>query len=136
MEATSGLYAAAAELGWAVDGSPGFVYTLDLDGAPVVRQRLHWVACEAVLAADSLHRRTGDPRFAADAERWWQHIADNFLDTRSGGWWQELDPSLRPSATIWPGKADLYHSYQALLLPSLPLAPSAATALVQQSPWG
>ena len=26
--------------------------------SPVVTQRLHWVVCEAVLAADSLHRRT------------------------------------------------------------------------------
>ena len=132
-EAAVGLYDAAAELGWAVDGTPGFVYTLDLDGAPVVRERLHWVACEAVLAADSLHRSTGEARFAEDADRWWQHIADHFLDTGSGGWWQELDPYLTPSATIWPGKPDLYHSYQALLLPSLPIAPSAATALVEQS---
>lgn len=134
IEAAVGLYDAAARLGWAPDGTPGFVYTLDLDGTPVVRQRLHWVVCEAVLAADTVHRHTGDSKFADDADRWWQHIADHFLDDRSGGWWQELDPSLRPSATIWPGKPDLYHSYQALLLPSLPLAPSAAVALVAQPP--
>ena len=34
-------------------------YTVDATGRPVVTSRLHWVACEAVLAADALHRRTG-----------------------------------------------------------------------------
>jgi hypothetical protein len=33
---------------------------------------------------------------------------------------------------MWPGKPDLYHSYQALLLPSLPLSPTAATALARR----
>ena len=131
-EAAAGLFEAAAASGWAPDSHPGFVYTLDLDGRPVVSQRLHWVVCEAVLAADSLHRRTGDARYADLARHWWQHIADHFVDPADGSWWQELDPSLQPVATIWSGKPDVYHSYQALLLPSLPLAPCAAVALARR----
>jgi mannose/cellobiose epimerase-like protein (N-acyl-D-glucosamine 2-epimerase family) len=45
------LFAAAVRDGWAVDGAPGFVYTVDWDGHPVVRQRMHWVAAEATAAA-------------------------------------------------------------------------------------
>ncbi len=36
------------------DGYPGLIYTVDENGQPVVTARLHWVACEAVLAADAL----------------------------------------------------------------------------------
>ena len=90
---------------------------------------MHWVACEAVLAADALHRRTGEERFAAVAARWWDEIDRYFLDRKGGGWWQELAPDMTPAASTWSGKPDLYHSYQALLLPSLPLSPTAATAL-------
>ena len=107
------------------------IYTVDAGGQPVVTARMHWVACEAVLAADALHRRTGEDRFAAVAARWWDEIDRYFLDREHGGWWQELAPDMTPATTTWSGKPDLYHSYQALLLPSLPLSPTAATALAR-----
>jgi mannose/cellobiose epimerase-like protein (N-acyl-D-glucosamine 2-epimerase family) len=114
------------------DGHPGLIYTVAANGQPVITARLHWVACEAVLAADALHRRTGQERFAAAAARWWNEIDRYFLDTDGGGWWQELDAGMAPATSMWPGKPDLYHSYQALLLPSLPLSPTAATALARR----
>ncbi|RMS43706.1 N-acylglucosamine 2-epimerase super protein, partial [Pseudomonas amygdali pv. photiniae] len=46
-----------------------------------------------------------------------------------GSWHHELNQRNEPSADIWPGKPDLYHAYQATLLPVLPLAPSLASAL-------
>ena len=111
------------------DGHPGLIYTVDEDGQPVVTARLHWVACEAVLAADALRRRTGHERFAAAATRWWDEIDRYFIDRKRGGWWQELAPDMAPAASTWSGKPDVYHSYQALLFPSLPLSPAAAVAL-------
>jgi len=114
------------------DGHPGLIYTVGADGQPVITARLHWVVCEAVLAADALHRRTGEERFAATAARWWGDIDRYFLDRQGGGWWQELGQDMTPATSMWPGKPDLYHSYQALLLPSLPLSPTAATALAGQ----
>src|SRR5580698_785029 len=74
------------------DGHPGLIYTVDEHGQPVVTARLHWVACEAVLAADALHRRTGEERFAAAAARWWGEIDRYFIDHEGGGWWPELTP--------------------------------------------
>jgi sulfoquinovose isomerase len=116
------------------DGHPGLIYTVDGNGQPVVTARLHWVACEAVLAADALHRRTGEERFAAAAARWWGEIDRYFIDRDGGGWWQELAPDMTPAASTWSGKPDVYHSYQALLFPSLPLSPTAATALAGGQP--
>jgi mannose/cellobiose epimerase-like protein (N-acyl-D-glucosamine 2-epimerase family) len=132
LEAATTLFDTAVADAWRRDGHPGLIYTVDTNGQPVVTARLHWVACEAVLAADALHRRTGEGRFAATAARWWDEIDRYFLDRKHGGWWQELAPDMTPATSTWSGKPDLYHSYQALLLPSLPLSPTAATALARR----
>ncbi len=134
LEAATALFDTAVADAWRRDGHPGLLYTVDADGQPVVTARMHWVACEAVLAADALHRRTGEERFAAAAARWWDEIDRYFLDRQHGGWWQELAPDMTPATSTWSGKPDLYHSYQALLLPSLPLSPTAATALARRWP--
>jgi sulfoquinovose isomerase len=131
LEAATALFDTAVADAWSRDGQPGFIYTVDDGGRPVVTARLHWVACEAVLAADALHRRTGEERFAAAAARWWAEIDRYFLDRDGGSWWPELTPDLTPAASTWSGKPDLYHAYQAVLLPSLPLHPTAATALAR-----
>lgn len=134
LEAATALFDTAVADAWSRDGHPGPIYTVDADGQPVVTSRLHWVACEAVLAADALHRRTGEERFAADAARWWDEISRFFVDTHGGSWWHELSPDLNPATSTWSGKPDLYHAYQAVLLPSLPLSPTAATALARTGP--
>ena len=134
LEAATALFDTAAADAWSRDGHPGPIYTVDADGQPVVTTRLHWVACEAVLAADTLHRRTGEERFAAAAARWWGEIDRFFVDRQGGSWWHELTPDMTPGASTWSGKPDLYHAYQAVLLPSLPLSPTAAIALARVSP--
>ncbi len=70
--------------------------------------------------------------FAVAAARWWGEIDRYFLDREDGGWWQELAPDLTPAASTWSGKPDVYHSYQALVFPDLPLSPAAATALARR----
>lgn len=134
LESAAELFHAAARVAWAADGKPGFVYTLDWNDRTVVSERLHWVAAEAVLAADALHRATGDQRAAALLERWWRHIDDWFCDTECGSWHHELDSDLRVSRLVWSGKPDVYHAYQAVTLPDLPLAPAAAAALAAGPP--
>src|SRR5450755_2132831 len=86
-------------------------------------------------AGGALYRRTGEERFATAAERWWGEIDRYFLDADGGSWWPELAPDMTPAASTWSGKPDLYHAYQAVLLPSLPslpLSPTAATALARR----
>lgn len=101
--------AASAE---AVDGVPGFPYTTDFDGTPVVRSRLHWVIAEAMAAATALDRH-------ADRDRWSAFARAHHHDSVGGSWWHELDTALRPSFTVWDGKPDVYHALQALWLPQL-----------------
>lgn len=126
--AAAALYDRAVTDGWAVDGAPGFVYTTDWAGTPVVRTRMHWVAAEAVGAAATLLRRTGEERYAADYDRWWAYCAAHLIDER-GSWHHELDPDNVPGDRVWPGRADVYHAYQATLVPRLPLAPAMVSAV-------
>jgi mannose/cellobiose epimerase-like protein (N-acyl-D-glucosamine 2-epimerase family) len=122
------LFATAVADGWAADGADGFVYTVDWDGVPVVRERMHWVAAEAVAAAAALHAATGDPAYDASYATWWDHIDTCFRDPR-GSWWHELSPSNQPSGVTWSGKPDLYHAVQATLIPVAPLAVSVAAGV-------
>ena len=127
--AAQALFARAVTDGWAVDGADGFVYTTDWEGRPVVRDRMHWVAAEGVAAAAALRARTGDRAYESSYERWWDYIASTLIDRARGSWHHQLDESNRPIATVWPGKPDIYHAFQATLFPRLPLAPTLATAL-------
>ncbi len=123
------LFDRAAADGWAADGRPGFVYTTDWDGRPVVADRMHWVAAEGVAAAAALHRRTGDERYAARAAEWWAYIETYLIDRVRGSWIHQLDDHNVETDTVWPGKSDLYHAVQATLLPRFPLAPCLGAAV-------
>ncbi len=123
------LYARAQADGWAPDGHPGFVYTTDWTGAPVVADRIHWVVCEAVAAAAVAHARLGDASFAEDHGDWWAYIRAAFVDSVDGSWHHQLDVRGQPTDTLWPGKPDLYHAVQATLVPRLPVVPGIAAAI-------
>lgn len=126
------LFEASVRLGWAVDGAPGIVYTIDWNAAPVVRERLHWTVAEASAAAAALHQRTGEAQYEAAYRMFWGFIDEHLIDREHGSWHHELDPANQPAERIWAGKPDLYHAYQATLLPQLPLAPSLTSAVALQ----
>ncbi|KGM12961.1 AGE family epimerase/isomerase [Cellulomonas bogoriensis] len=129
LQAPQELVEAGVREGWGADGHPGFVYTVDWDGRPVVTQRMHWVLCEAIAAVSALHAVTGDERYAAWYQQWWEHAAHRFIDHERGSWHHETDPDGRPATGTWAGKPDVYHALQATLLPRLPLAPGLAAGL-------
>ncbi|MFE5329817.1 AGE family epimerase/isomerase [Embleya sp. NPDC056575] len=129
LDDAAALFAAGVREGWHADGRAGFVYTVDWDGKPVVRTRMHWVLAEAVMAAAALHEATGDPDYDRWYRTWWAHAETFFVDPAHGSWHHELDADNRPSATVWSGKPDAYHAVQATLLPRLPAAPAPAEAL-------
>ena len=121
------LFASACQHGWA--GNGGIVYTLDWNHQPLVRERLHWVVAEAAAAAAALLQRTDEPGYEVWYQQFWDYIDLHMIDRVNGSWHHELGADNLPSQTIWPGKPDLYHAYQATLLPRLPLAISLASAL-------
>src|SRR6478752_10645624 len=123
------LFDAGVREGWAVDGAAGFVYTVDWDGTPVVRERMHWVATEAIAAAATLSQVTGDPAYGVCEDVWWSYAEQHLIDRARGSWHHELDPQNRPAAGTWAGKPDVYHAFQATLVPRLPASPAFAQAL-------
>ncbi|MDQ7730719.1 AGE family epimerase/isomerase [Halomonas sp. SpR8] len=123
------LFDASLRDGWATDGAPGLVYTVDWEGRPNSRRRRHWTHCEALAAAAAFLQRTGEAYY----ERWyrqlWDFVNTAFIDRARGGWYQELDGKLQIDTTEGDIKPDLYHAYQATLLPRLPLALNLALAV-------
>jgi sulfoquinovose isomerase len=129
LEDAISLFDAAVAEGWDVDGAPGFVYTVDWAGKPVVHERMHWVVAEGIGAAAALHAATGDERYDTWYATLWGYAARYLIDPVGGSWWHELGTDNRVSRTVWAGKADLYHAVQATLIPRLPLTPVIAPAL-------
>ena len=125
------LFDRAVADGWAPDGAPGFVYTTDWEGRPVVRDRMHWVVAEATATAAALHRVTGEARYADQARQWWSYIDQYVRDLDRGSWHHQLDPANHPVQTVWAGKPDAYHAAQACLLPDLPTNVSVAEGIRQ-----
>lgn len=129
--ASAALFRRAVEDGWAVDGAEGFVYTTDWNGVPVVRDRMHWVLAEGLAASASLQQRWPQESYDQFGATWWAYAQRYVIDHEHGSWRHQLDADNRPVSTVWPGKPDLYHAFQAMLIPDLPLAPTLARAVAQ-----
>lgn len=124
-----GVFAASTRDAWQPDGNPGFVYSVDWDGNPVVRERIRWVVVEAMGSAAALYKATGDPEYDTWYQRFWDYSRQYLMDLDNGSWWQELDANNAVSNAVWSGKADIYHLLHCLVVPRLPLAPGMAPAL-------
>jgi sulfoquinovose isomerase len=133
LDAARHLFARAIADGWDEERT-GFVYTVDTDGAPVVADRFHWVATEAIGAAAYLYRATGDREYDRWYQRFWDHAALFLIDRRDGSWRHELTPDNRPGHTTWTGKPDLYHALQATLFAATPLDTGLAAHLAGREP--
>lgn len=120
------LFTAAVTRGWSVDGAEGFVYTLDWTDQPVVRSRMHWVLAEAIGAAATLWRRTGDEHYEHWYRVFWDYAVRHLIDEDTGQWRHELDETNHPASLVWHGRPDVYHAYQAVLLSQSPITPSLA----------
>ncbi len=124
IEGALGLFEASKKYGWAPDGGDGFVYTIDWDGSVVTSSRMWWVPAEAVLTAYCLYQETGEDQYLQNYLTWWTYIDEKFIDHKNGLWFAELDKNHKLVAHTWPGKPDLYHIFQAAILPLLPEARS------------
>ena len=138
LEAAEHIFDQARTDGWRVDGAPGFVYTTDFDGRPVVHERMHWVVCEGISASAAIRQALlDDGHGEIDVEHYehcyraWIDYAEEFLIEAPGVWTHELDRDNRPSTRTWAGHPDIYHALQATLMARLPVWPAIGQALAE-----
>ena len=123
------LYDRAVSDAWNADGEPGIVYTTDWDGKSVVHDRMHWTLAEAINTSSVLYRITGKKKYADDYSMFMEYLDDKVLDHTTGSWFHQLDEKNKLKGTVWPGKSDLYHAFQSMLIPYSPVNLSIATAV-------
>ncbi|MBQ7565378.1 MAG: AGE family epimerase/isomerase [Lachnospiraceae bacterium] len=111
------LYNRAAADGWHSDGADGFCYTTGWDGKPIVHDRMHWTLAEGINTAAVLYRVTEKDGYAADYAKYLEYLDRSVIDHKNGSWFHQLDKEQRVMTTVWPGKSDLYHAVQAMLIP-------------------
>ncbi len=115
--------------GWNGDGAPGIVYTTGWDGVPIVHDRMHWTLAEAINTAAVLYRMTGKQQYADNYAEFMQYLDEKVLDHVNGSWFHQLDRENHLLGTVWPGKSDLYHAVQAMLIPYYEIGLSIAPAV-------
>ena len=129
IEVAENLYNRAIADAWHCDGAPGIVYTTDWDGKAIVHDRMHWTLAEAINSAAVLYRVTRKERYAGDYARFMEYLDEKVLDHVSGSWFHQLDQENRVIGTVWPGKSDIYHALQAVLIPYSAVDVSIAPAV-------
>ena len=117
LETAKKLYRRAVSDAWSCDGAPGIVYTTDWDGKPVVHDRMHWTLAEAINTSAVLYRLCGDEAYAEDYASFMEYLDTAVLDHVNGSWFHQLNEKNELIGTVWPGKSDLYHAFQATLIP-------------------
>ena len=121
LETAGKLYRRAVADAWNVDGARGIVYTTDWQGRPVVHDRMHWTLAEAINTSAVLYRVTGDAGYADDYSEFMEYLDEVVLDHGCGSWYHQLDEHNQLMTTVWPGKSDIYHALQAMLIPYRPV---------------
>lgn len=117
LEAAQDLYLRAVADGWDADGAPGIVYTTDWTGKPVVHDRMHWTLAEAINTSSTLLRVTGKSGYGENYAQFMQYLDEKVADHVNGSWFHQLDRNNHVIGTVWPGKSDLYHATQSMLIP-------------------
>ena len=117
LTAAQHLYRRAVSDAWNADGAPGIVYTTDWNGVPLVHDRMHWTLAEAINTSSVLWKVTGGKEYAEDYARFMQYLDETVKDPVNGSWFHQLDAANHPIDTVWPGKPDIYHALQAMLIP-------------------
>ena len=95
---------------------------------------MHWTLAEAINTSAVLYRIRKDLRYAADYAGFMEYLDQYVLDPVNGSWFHQMNRTNQVKNTVWPGKSDLYHAFQATLIPyNRSVAVSVAPALRQQS---
>ena len=132
VEAAEALYNRAIKDAWNVDGAEGLVYTTDWEGKPVIHDRMHWTLAEAINTSSVLWQITNNQRYANDYSKFMKYLDEKVLDHENGSWFHQLNEKNEVFGTVWPGKSDLYHAFQATWIPYGDTAVSIASDVKQK----
>lgn len=129
IEAAENLYDRAIIDGWNSDGEAGICYTTDWKGKPVVHDRMHWTLMEAINTSAVLYRITGKKKYAEEYAMFLEYMEDKVHDKVNGSFYHQLDEHNKLLGTVWPGKSDIYHAFQAMFIPYINYQKSIARAI-------
>lgn len=124
--------------GWRREGKPGFLYTTDFKGNPVLKERLQWVLCEGICATVAVRRALLDDghnhgeveQFEHSYHSWIDYLNDNML-VETGVLARALNEDSEPMEGTISARPDIYHSIQAFLMSRVPLWPPVGAALAR-----
>ena len=60
---------------------------------------------------------TGKQQYADNYAAFMQYLDEKVMDHVNGSWFHQLDRNNVVLDTVWPGKSDLYHAFQAMMIP-------------------
>ncbi|MCR5032283.1 MAG: AGE family epimerase/isomerase [Lachnospiraceae bacterium] len=129
IEEAENLFKQAIADAWNADGAKGICYTTDWNGKPVVHDRMHWTLAEAINTSAVLAHVTGKAEYADRYYEFMEYLDSIVLDHVHGSWFHQLDQNNVLMGTVWPGKSDIYHALQAMLIPYYDHKVSIATAV-------
>ena len=78
---------------------------------------MHWTLAEAINTSAVLYRVTGKQQYADVYAEFMKYLDETVLDHVNGSWFHQLDQNNQLIGTVWPGKSDIYHALQAMLIP-------------------
>lgn len=129
-DAAIALFKTSIDLGWD-KAYGGFFYTLDWDNNPKRREKLWWPISEGIGAAAFLNAHAPSDFHEEWYRKLWDFAASNLIDQDFGGWMPELSEDLQPTDELFVGKPDIYHAFQACLIPLFP-AEGSLTAMIME----
>lgn len=132
IETACRLFERAIVDGWNADGHRGIVYTTDWNGKPVVHDRMHWTLAEAINSSAVLFNVTDKEEYADDFAQFVKYLDEEVHDHVNGSWFHQLDENNKLKETVWPGKSDIYHAFQAMLIPYARVDLSIAACIKEQ----
>ena len=95
----------------------------------MIHDRMHWTLAEAINTSAVLHHVTGDGRYASDYAQFMKYLDEQVLDHVNGSWFHQMNEKGEVTGSVWPGKSDIYHAFQATLIPYCKLEVSVASAV-------
>lgn len=94
--------------------------------------RMHWTLAEAINTSAVLYRVTGKSLYADFYAQFMKYLDETVADHVNGSWFHQLDRENHLIGTVWPGKSDLYHALQSMLIQYLRVDKSIAAAVKEK----